>query len=244
MPQPREAWAPIRAVCEQVIAAADPSAEWHLAGGYGRERSVCYDLDYLISPAAEGAELRLVDKLLAALDAHPAVEWHAHQHHAAPEPGALAALRTEAHRARKADAAGQAGEAAGNVVSNIDMHNKLFLLLQVHDQPLVRVDFIVAARSQWAYCVLGWAGSKRFERFMRYWAAEARRPALRLNSHCAFRRAGGITSTALATRDGGAVELERAQEGYIDAQAWPRTEREVFEAVLALPYRPPADRDA
>lgn len=34
----------MRAVCEQVIAAVDPTAEVHIAGGYGRGRPACYDL--------------------------------------------------------------------------------------------------------------------------------------------------------------------------------------------------------
>jgi DNA polymerase/3'-5' exonuclease PolX len=230
-------------VCEAAIRAADATAEWHIAGGYGRGRATAFDLDVLISPAREGDEVGLSGKLLAALEARPEVEWLAHQHHAAPTPGALAALRTEAHRARKLDAAGQGGEPSGGVVSNIDMHDKLFLLLKLRAAPLRRVDFIVAARSQWAFCVLGWAGSRRFERFLRQWASEARAPALRLNSHCAFNRAGGVT-TAIAALSGKAVPLERAQEEYIDAGDWPRSEREVFERVLALPYRPPQDRDA
>jgi hypothetical protein len=244
VPVPREEWAPIRAGCEAAIRAADATAEVHIAGGYGRGRATPFDLDFLISPAREGNEVGLSSKLLASLSARPEVEWVGHQHHAAPAPGgALAALRTEAHRARKLDAAGQGGEPAGGVVSNIDMHDKLFLLLKLRDAPLRRVDFIVSARSQWAFCVLGWAGSRRFERFLRLWASDTRAPALRLNSHCAFNRAGGVTTT-IAALSGKAVPLERAQEEYIDAGDWPRAEREVFERVLALPYRPPTDRDA
>ena len=242
MAVPRDDWAPVRAVCEQVIAAVDPSAEVHLAGGYGRGRPACFDLDYLIAPQREGDEVGLRPRLLEALGAHRDVEWLAHQHHAAPEPGALAALRTEAHRARKLEAAGQQGEPAAGVVSNIDQHDKTFFLLKLRGQPCRRVDFIISARSQLAYCVLGWAGSKRFERFMRLWAADVRSPPLRLNSHCAFRR--GEERTHVATLAGRSVPLERAQEEYIDAGDWPRSEREIFERVLGLPYRAPEDRDA
>ena len=232
----------MRAVCEQVIAAVDPTAEVHIAGGYGRGRPACYDLDFLISPAKEGDEITLRPRLLAALEAHPDVEWLVHQHHAAPDAGALAALRTEAHRARKSEAAGQLGEPAGGVVSNIDQHDKSFFLLKLRNQPCRRVDFILSPRSQWAYCVLGWAGSRRFERFLRLWAADVRAPALRLNSHVAFRRHDA--SMSIATPSGRSVPLERAQADYIDAGDWPRSERDIFERVLGLPYRPPEDRDA
>jgi hypothetical protein len=199
--------------------------------------------DYLIAPRNEGDEVGLRPRLLEALSAHPDVEWLVHQHHAAPEAGALAALRTEAHRARKKEAAGQLGESAGGVVSNIDQHDKSFFLLKLEGQPCRRVDFILSPRSQWAYCVLGWAGSRRFERFMRLWAADVRQPPLRLNSHCAFRRHDAAMMN-IVTPSGRSVPLERAQADYIDAGDWPRSERQVFEQVLGLPYRPPEDRDA
>ena len=242
MAVPREDWAPVRAVCEQVIAAVDPTADVHIAGGYGRNRAECFDLDYLIAPQREGDEIALRPRLLEALGAHPDVDWLVYQHHSAPEPGALAALRTEAHRARKLEAAGQLGEPAAGVVSNIDQHDKTFCLLQLRGQPCRRVDFIVAPRSQWAFCVLGWAGSRRFERFLRLWAADVRAPPLRLNSHCAFWRHDA--QNRIATLSGNGVPLERAQADYIDAGSWPRSERDIFETMLGLPYRPPEDRDA
>lgn len=242
---PREDWAPVRAVCEQVIAAVDPSAVVHLAGGYGRGRAACHDLDIVIAPREEGAELGLMPRLIAALRAHASVEWLECQHHAPPELGALAALRTEAHRARKKQAAGQSGEVAGGVTSNIDLHDKSFLLLKLRGQPVRRVDFILSARSQFAFCVLGWAGSRRFERFLRLWAADVREPALRLNSHAAFLRdAPGVPRIA-TLQAGRSVPLDRAQEDYIQAGGtWPTSERQLFEDLLGLPYRPAEDRDA
>ena len=214
----------------------------HIAGGYGRAKAACFDLDYLIAPQKEGDEIHLRPRLLEALSAHPDVEWLVYQHHSAPEVGALAALRTEAHRARKLEAAGQLGEPAAGVVSNIDQHDKTFCLLKLRGQPCRRVDFIVSPRSQWAFCVLGWAGSRRFERFMRLWAADVRTPPLRLNSHCAFLRRDA--QNRVATMSGGGVPLDRVQAEYIDTGSWPRSEREIFETLLGLPYRPPEDRDA
>lgn len=64
-----------------------------------------------------------------------------------------------------------------NVMDSLD---KCFAVVKVGDRAR-RVDLIVAPRKQWPFAVLGWTGSRRFERSIREYAKKEKR--YRLSSH-------------------------------------------------------------
>ncbi|XP_067114151.1 DNA-directed DNA/RNA polymerase mu isoform X3 [Osmerus mordax] len=86
------------------------------------------------------------------------------------------------------------------------------------DQPwrAVRVDLVVSPHSQFAFALLGWTGSKLFERDLRRWAKQEK--AMSLSSHALYNSIQGT---------------------YLRASS----EEEIF-AHLGLEYIPPSERNA
>lgn len=80
----------------------------------------------------------------------------------------------------------------------------------------VRVDLVVSPYSQFAFALLGWTGSKLFERELRRWAVHEK--AMTLSSHALY---------------------DRKRMQYLRASS----EEEIF-AHLGLEYIPPCDRNA
>ncbi|XP_055729840.1 DNA-directed DNA/RNA polymerase mu [Salvelinus fontinalis] len=80
----------------------------------------------------------------------------------------------------------------------------------------VRVDLVVSPYSQFAFALLGWTGSKLFERELRRWAVHEK--AMTLSSHALY---------------------DRKRTQYLRASS----EEEIF-AHLGLEYIPPCDRNA
>ncbi|KAK5901059.1 hypothetical protein CgunFtcFv8_025966 [Champsocephalus gunnari] len=80
----------------------------------------------------------------------------------------------------------------------------------------VRVDLVVSPISQFAFALLGWTGSKLFERELRRWAGHEK--AMSLSSHALY---------------------DNTQSKYLRASS----EEEIF-AHLGLEYIPPSERNA
>ncbi|KAM4634992.1 DNA-directed DNA/RNA polymerase mu isoform 2-T2 [Polymixia lowei] len=80
----------------------------------------------------------------------------------------------------------------------------------------VRVDLVVSPKSQFAFALLGWTGSKLFERDLRRWAGHEK--AMSLSSHALY---------------------DSKQKRYLRASS----EEEIF-AHLGLDYIPPSERNA
>lgn len=80
----------------------------------------------------------------------------------------------------------------------------------------VRVDLVVSPVSQFAFALLGWTGSKLFERELRRWAGYEK--AMSLSSHALY---------------------DNKQSRYLRATS----EEEIF-AHLGLEYIPPSERNA
>ncbi|XP_053303689.1 DNA-directed DNA/RNA polymerase mu isoform X2 [Pleuronectes platessa] len=80
----------------------------------------------------------------------------------------------------------------------------------------VRVDLVVSPFSQFAFALLGWTGSKLFERDLRRWAGQEK--AMSLNSHALY---------------------DNTQKRYLKATS----EEEIF-AHLGLEFIPPSERNA
>ena len=126
--------------------------------------------------------------------------------------------------------------------------NKALILVKMRSLPLRHVDLLVVPYHQRAFWLLGWTGSREFERLLRGYVKDELGKLL-------FGAGAGIvlklTNTALGTSDdkhvvtkaGALVPAAQMQRDYIDAHAYPETEEELF-ALLRLPYRSPAERNA
>ena len=138
----------------------------------------------------------------------------------------------------------------GDDTSDPDLRqaNKALVLVKMRALPLRHVDLLMVPYHQRAFWLLGWTGSREFERLLRGYVRDELGKLL-------FGAGAGVvlklTNTALGTADdkhvvtkaGALVPAAHMQRDYIDARAYPETEEELF-ALLRLPYRSPAERNA
>ena len=138
----------------------------------------------------------------------------------------------------------------GDDTSDPDLRqaNKALILVKMRSLPLRHVDLLVVPYHQRAFWLLGWTGSREFERLLRgYVKDELAKLLFGAGTTVVLK----LTNTALGTADdahvltkhGALVPAAHMQRDYIDARAYPETEEELF-ALLRLPYRSPAERNA
>ena len=126
--------------------------------------------------------------------------------------------------------------------------NKALILVKMRTLPLRHVDLLVVPYHQRAFWLLGWTGSREFERLLRgYVKDELAKLLFGAGTSVVLKLSNTALGTAddthVLTKHGALVPAAHMQRDYIDAQAYPETEEELF-ALLRLPYRSPAERNA
>ncbi|KAG7499178.1 hypothetical protein JOB18_031571 [Solea senegalensis] len=232
----------IQQIVEEVVASVLPGAKVTLTGGFRRGKLMGHDVDFLITHPEEGKEVGLMSKVVSWLESQgfllyqkttrnsylvsddsPALppsnmdrferclsifKLAQDQPHRAKQLGALP-LDTAEHRRGDSglqtdqDSCSQRIQTPGG---------------QEDTKPwrAVRVDLVVSPISQFAFAVLGWTGSKLFERELRRWAGQEK--AMSLSSHALY---------------------DNKKRKYLQASS----EEEIF-AHLDLEFIPPSERNA
>ncbi|XP_022373934.1 DNA-directed DNA/RNA polymerase mu isoform X3 [Enhydra lutris kenyoni] len=148
-----------------------PGATVTLVGGFRRGKLHGHDVDLLLSHPQEGLEAGLLPHVMCRLERQGLVLYHQHRH-GHPED---AARRTRHSH-------------------TMDAFERSFCIFCLPHPPgaaaggahrrAVRVDLVVVPVSQLPFALLGWTGSKHFERELRLFSRKER--GLCLNSHGLF----------------------------------------------------------
>ncbi|XP_051906691.1 DNA-directed DNA/RNA polymerase mu [Hippocampus zosterae] len=200
-------------IVEEAVGAKLPSARVTLVGGFRRGKPSGHDVDFLITHPEEGREEGLIPKVVAHLENRDFLLYHKSNRNSYTE-------------------------ASGTPASTMDHFERCFSIFKLpmpeggephsrqDDAALrrgecrrwraVRVDLVVCPFSQFAFALLGWTGSKLFERELRRWATQQKN--MSLSSHALY---------------------DNKQREYLKAE----TEEEIF-AHLSLDYIPPSQRNA
>ncbi|KAJ3605440.1 hypothetical protein NHX12_027487 [Muraenolepis orangiensis] len=208
---------------EAAVCSVLPGAQVTLAGGFRRGKTSGHDVDFLITHPDEGKEEGLVRKVVACLESRGFLLYHQTTKNTYQE----------------------SAQGAGRPSSNMDRFERCFSIFKLTnggdprdtrraqeqaegrepDQTAsagsrpwraVRVDLVVSPISQFAFALLGWTGSKLFEREMRRWAVHEK--SMTLSSHALY---------------------DKNQERYLRASS----EEEIF-SHLGLEYVSPSGRNA
>ncbi|KAK2823272.1 hypothetical protein Q7C36_019872 [Tachysurus vachellii] len=203
-------------IVEKTVKAVLPGAIITLTGGFRRGKEVGHDVDFLITHPEEGAEERLMPKIVNCLE----------------DQGLLLYQKTTVNSYLESK------DGPARPASNMDRFERCFSIfkLEVDSEThaegslsnscsthhsgstwrAVRVDLVVSPYSQFAFATLGWTGSKLFERELRRWAGQEK--AMSLSSHALY---------------------DSKQQRYLRANS----EEEIF-THLGLEYIPPSERNA
>ncbi|XP_006832315.1 PREDICTED: DNA-directed DNA/RNA polymerase mu [Chrysochloris asiatica] len=170
--QQQEAQAVQRAV-ETVVSQTLPGATVTLTGGFRRGQLQGHDVDLLITHPQEGQEVGLLPRVLDCLKSQGLILYHLHQHNHYKDP---------AHLVRHNP--------------TMDGFERSFCIFRLSHPPevavgwpqkpckawkAVRVDLVVTPVSQFPFALLGWTGSRHFERELRWFSRKEK--GLWLNSH-------------------------------------------------------------
>ncbi|AWP00734.1 putative DNA-directed DNA/RNA polymerase mu isoform 2 [Scophthalmus maximus] len=202
-------------IVEKAVVSVLPGAQITLTGGFRRGKPSGHDVDFLITHPEEGREEGLMSKVVSWLESQGFLLYH--------KTSRNSYLESANGPARPA--------------SNMDRFERCFSIFKLakkyHElgkdagpeetKPAghkpwraVRVDLVVSPISQFAFALLGWTGSKLFERELRRWAGQEK--AMSLSSHALF---------------------DNKQKRYLTATS----EEEIF-GHLGLEFIPPSERNA
>ncbi|XP_049645614.1 DNA-directed DNA/RNA polymerase mu [Suncus etruscus] len=169
-------WPDVEALQQLVVGAVNqalPGASVTLTGGFRRGKSQGHDVDFLITHPQDGQEAGLLPAVLQFLKKQDLLLYHQY------------------HRSRCRDAAQLTRHS-----HSMDAFERSFCVFRLPqsletagEKPsqshpawkAVRVDLVVAPASQFTFALLGWTGSKHFERELRRFSWKER--GLKLNSH-------------------------------------------------------------
>ncbi|XP_053510776.1 DNA-directed DNA/RNA polymerase mu isoform X3 [Artibeus jamaicensis] len=156
----------LQQVVETAVAQALPGATVTLAGGFRRGKLQGHDVDLLITHPQEGQEAGLLPRVLCSLKQQGLVLYQQHQ---------LSRSRDPTHLTQRSH--------------TMDTFERSFCIFRLPRPPgaawkAVRVDLVVAPISQFPFALLGWTGSKHFERELRQFSRKEK--GLWLNSHGLF----------------------------------------------------------
>ncbi|CAL8318326.1 unnamed protein product [Lota lota] len=197
---------------EDAVRSVLPGAQVTLAGGFRRGKMSGHDVDFLITHPDEGKEEGLIHKVIACLESRGLLLYHQITRNTYQE----------------------SPKGAGRPSSNMDRFERCFSIFKLTNDSnpedtrrvqtdsgcrpwrAVRVDLVVSPISQFAFALLGWTGSKLFEREMRRWAVHEK--SMSLSSHALY---------------------DKNQKRYLRASS----EEEIF-AHLGLEYVSPSGRNA
>ncbi|XP_047229224.1 DNA-directed DNA/RNA polymerase mu isoform X2 [Girardinichthys multiradiatus] len=210
----------IRETVGGAVASVLPGAQIVLTGGFRRGKLTGHDVDFLITHPEEGCEVGLMPKLVSWLDSRGLILYQKTTRNSYLEskdgPGrppanidrferCLAIFKLEVQSEKHVKS--QSGELCQHLQTEAVAERRW---------RAVRVDLVVSPVSQFAFALLGWTGSKLFERELRRWAGHER--SMSLSSHALY---------------------DNKQGRYIRAFS----EEEIF-AHLGLEYIPPSERNA
>ncbi|KAM9650926.1 DNA-directed DNA/RNA polymerase mu isoform 2-T2 [Trichechus inunguis] len=166
----------LRQTVEAAVVQALPGATVMLTGGFRRGKLQGHDVDLLITHPQEGQEVGLLPRVVGCLKNQGLILYHLYQHNHYGDP---------AYPARQN--------------STMDTFEKSFCIFRLPQPPgaavegpqrpcqawkAVRVDLVVTPVSQFPFALLGWTGSKHFERELRWFSRKEK--GLWLNSHGLF----------------------------------------------------------
>ncbi|XP_053257569.1 DNA-directed DNA/RNA polymerase mu isoform X4 [Podarcis raffonei] len=161
-----------------------PGASVTLAGGFRRGKQTGHDVDLLLTHPTEGQEVGLLKKVISWLDKQGFLLYHSSRRNTFqaledPELGSNSSASTMDHFERclsifclhfpggvqiGAGAQKPGGAVTGSGVSSF--------------WKAVRVDLVVTPFSQFPFALLGWTGSKNFERDLRRYSKHEKKMAL------------------------------------------------------------------
>ncbi|XP_032100272.1 DNA-directed DNA/RNA polymerase mu isoform X3 [Sapajus apella] len=160
---------------EEAVGQAMPGATVTLTGGFRRGKLQGHDVDFLITHPKEGQEAGLLPRVMHRLQDQGLILYHQHQHSRWESPTHLAQQ------------------------SHMDAFERSFCIFRLPQPPgaamgasprscpswkAVRVDLVVVPISQFPFALLGWTGSKLFQRELRRFSRKEK--GLWLNSHGLF----------------------------------------------------------
>ncbi|XP_078095599.1 DNA-directed DNA/RNA polymerase mu isoform X2 [Mustelus asterias] len=190
----------IRQIVEATVHRFRPAAVVTLTGGFRRGKEYGHDVDFLITHREEGKEEGLISQVISSLTAQKEMVNNVEPSRPCSN-GSLA--ENEPRGIRLTSHAGTTQH-----ITTAAAKEK--------DWKAVRVDLVVAPFGQYAYALLGWTGSRLFERDLRRYAKHFKH--MSLSSHSLF---------------------DKKQNKFLPAA----TEEEIF-AHLGLDYIPPQERHA
>ncbi|XP_060916702.1 DNA-directed DNA/RNA polymerase mu [Labrus mixtus] len=222
-------------IVEAAVVSVLPGAQMTLIGGFRRGKQTGHDVDFLITHPEEGREVGLMPKVVSCLEAQGFLLYQKTTRNSYLEakdgPGRPSSNMdrfercfsifklTEEERGgtKRADTERESGV---QTVSG-DAHSAH--VAEERSKPAghkrwraVRVDLVVSPISQFAFALLGWTGSKLFERELRRWAGHEK--SMSLSSHALY---------------------DSKQSRYLRATS----EEEIF-SHLGLEFIPPSERNA
>ncbi|KAM7368538.1 hypothetical protein PAMP_012872 [Pampus punctatissimus] len=200
----------IGGIVEKAVLDVLPGAQITLTGGFRRGKLTGHDVDLLITHPEEGREQGLMAKVVSWLQSRGFLLYQTTIRNSYLEAnGGPARPASNIDRFEKCFSIFRLskGEKTHSHISNEIQQNKPWRA--------VRVDLVVSPISQFGFALLGWTGSKLFERELRRWAGQK---AMSLSSHALY---------------------DNKQRRYLRVT----TEEEIF-AHLGLEFIPPTQRNA
>ncbi|XP_078095598.1 DNA-directed DNA/RNA polymerase mu isoform X1 [Mustelus asterias] len=227
----------IRQIVEATVHRFRPAAVVTLTGGFRRGKEYGHDVDFLITHREEGKEEGLISQVISSLTAQGIILYdditdNSYHEWKNQEPEifdhfakcfSIFKLQKEMVNNVEPSRPCSNGSLAENEPRGIRLTSHAGTTQHIttaaakeKDWKAVRVDLVVAPFGQYAYALLGWTGSRLFERDLRRYAKHFKH--MSLSSHSLF---------------------DKKQNKFLPAA----TEEEIF-AHLGLDYIPPQERHA
>nr|WKN12665.1 PolM [Chaunax abei] len=210
-------------IVEKAVVSVLPGAQMTLIGGFRRGKLTGHDVDFLITHPEEGREEGLVPKVVSRLESEGFLLYQKTTRNSYLEsqdgPARPSSNMDRFERCfsifKLSEEEKRGLKQTGNGVSRIHSHRVPGPEAGHKPWRAVRVDLVVCPISQFAFALLGWTGSKLFERELRRWAGHEK--AMSLSSHALY---------------------DTKQRRYLRATS----EEEIF-AHLGLEFIPPSERN-
>ncbi|XP_026212518.1 DNA-directed DNA/RNA polymerase mu [Anabas testudineus] len=222
-------------IVETAVTSVLPGAQVTLTGGFRRGKLTGHDVDFLITHPEEGREEGLMPKVVSWLESQGFLLYQKTTRNSYLEskdgPARPASNMDRFERCfsifklaederRETKQPETRTDGVTRLRASEDACGRQPALSQADEEPkpwrAVRVDLVVSPISQFAFALLGWTGSKLFERELRRWAGYEK--TMSLSSHALY---------------------DNKQSRYLKATS----EEEIF-AHLGLEYVPPSERNA
>ncbi|XP_078127645.1 DNA-directed DNA/RNA polymerase mu isoform X3 [Sander vitreus] len=190
-------------IVEEAVVSVLPGAQITLIGGFRRGKLTGHDVDFLITHPEEGREVGLMPKVVSWLESQGFLLYQKTTRNSYLEakdgPARPASNMDRFERCfsifKLADAEKQGTKQTENTPEDtcrLEAHSQVTDEGPERTKPAsghrrwraVRVDLVVSPISQFAFALLGWTGSKLFERELRRWAGHEK--AMSLSSHALY----------------------------------------------------------